>query len=339
MLTKTQTDKPNRLPAYALAAWLFLLLWATTGCAAPAPALAPALAPASAPAPTPQAQTVSDRAWLWLHSQELAQGGFGDSRGEISPNSTSTVLAVLATLPPSDADQIRRDAALTAMQPGAVAWLAGRDSGLLAKAALGVIGAGGDPRQFAGLNLVAELSAVYDAQPGLYHPESFYRHLLAVQALAAAGEAVPDGALAAIGRLQQADGSWSWRIDGAATSGDVDTTAQTLLALAAAGVKADDSRVQAALAYLARTQSTQGGWAMDADSVPNADSTGLALHAFGRLGLTDSAYPAIRAAQAQAWLATLQQPDGSFHYSADLPGTVLLATLDALPAFQWQFAE
>ncbi len=76
---------------------------------------------------------------------------------------------------------------------------------------------------------------------------------------------------------------------------------------------------------------------MDADSPPNANSTGLVLTALGELGLADQPDLAIRAAQAQSWLATLQQPDGSFHYSADLPGAVFLATLDALPAFQWQF--
>ena len=224
------------------------------------------------------------------------------------------------------------------MQPAFEPWLAARDSGPLSRAVLGVTATGGDPHQAAGLDLLAELWANYDAQTGFFHPESFFRHLLSVQALIASGETVPEAALAAMGHAQIADGSWSWRIStDSATVGDVDTTAQALITLAAAGVGADDSRVQAALGFLAQTQSPDGGWAMDAASPPNADSTGLVLTALGKLGLADQPDPAIRAAQAQSWLASLQQADGSFHYSADLPGTVFLATLDALPAFQWQF--
>lgn len=315
-----------------------MLLWGLAACAAPVPPPAPVAAPPPLSQPATPDQ-VTARALAWLADQRLADGGFGDSRGEISPNNTSTVLAVLADLPPSPADRIDRDAALTAIHAPAQSWLANRDSGWLAKALLAVLSAQGDPRAFAGLDLIGELTAKYDETTGLYHPESLFRHLLAVQALSWAGESVPAAALDAIGQLQKADGSWSWRIDGTGDSGDVDTTAQTLLALASAGVTAQDSHVQAALTFLARTQSAEGGWAMDAESVPNANSTGLVLHALGRLGLTDSAYPAIRAAAAQAWLSTLQQPDGSFHYSRDLPGAILMATLDALPAFQWQFDQ
>ncbi len=224
------------------------------------------------------------------------------------------------------------------MQPTLERLAGGQRQRPLARAMLGVTATGGDPHHAAGQDLVADLWANYDAQTGFFHPESFFRHLLSVQALIVSGETVPEAALAAMGHAQIADGSWSWRISTeSATVGDVDTTAQTLRTLATLGITADDSRVQSALGFLAQTQSPDGGWAMDAASPPNADSTGLVLTALGKLGLADQPDPAIRAAQAQTWLATLQQPDGSFHYSADLPGAVFLATLDSLPAFQWQF--
>ncbi len=327
------------------APWVFLLLlvWISAGCA---------------PTPAAQPATVDDvraHALAWLHSQELDTGGFPDSQGQISPNSTSTVLALLATLPADEISEFRIQDALTALQSTLIDWLGAKDSGPLARAVSGVTAAGGDPRHTAGQDLVADLWANYDPQTGLFHPESLFRHLLAIQALSAAGETIPAAAQTAISHLQQPDGSWSWRITASTqptlsntstpstepptppTTGDVDTTAQTLRTLAALGITADDSRVQAALTYLAQTQSAQGGWAMDADTPPNADSTGLVLTALGELGLADQPDPAIRAAQAQTWLATLQQPDGSFHYSADLPGAIFLATLDSLPAFQWQF--
>lgn len=298
------------------------------GCAAP-----------SAPVDQPASEaSVRAQALAWLHTQELPTGGFPDSQGQFSANNTSTVLSVLAGLSAEEVSDFRFHDALTALEPTVAGWLGAKDSGPLAKAILGVTAAGGDPRSIAGQDLVADLWAHYDAQTGLFHPESFFRHLLSVQALIAAGETVPEAALAAIGHAQIADGSWSWRISTETpATGDVDTTAQTLLTLAAAGVSPGDSRVQAALTFLAQTQSADGGWAMDADSLPNANSTGLVLTALGELGLAEQPDLAIRAAQAQDWLATLQQPDGSFHYSADLPGAVFLATLDALPAFQWQF--
>ncbi len=309
--------------------WLILLLLGLiAGCAAPS---APVTQPASVDA-------VRAQALAWLRTQALPTGGFPDSQGQFSANNTSTVLSVLAGLPAEEISDFRLTDALTALEPTVPDWLAAKDSGPLAKAILGVTAAGGNPHMVDGQDLVADLWAHYDAQTGLFHPESFFRHLLSVQALIASGESVPDAALAAIGHLQQPDGSWSWRISAdTPTTGDVDTTAQTLLTLAAAGVGPEDSRVRAALTYLAQTQSAPGGWAMDADAPPNANSTGLVLTALGKLGLADQPHPAIRAAQAQTWLAALQQPDGSFHYAADLPGAVFMATLDALPAFQWDF--
>ncbi len=69
--------------------WLFLLLLGMiAGCAAPSAPVAPAFS----------ADAVRAHALAWMHTQELATGGFPDSQGQFSANNTSTVLAVLAGL-------------------------------------------------------------------------------------------------------------------------------------------------------------------------------------------------------------------------------------------------
>ena len=120
-------------------------------------------------------------------------------------------------------------------------YLARRDTGRMAKVLRAVVAAGADARHFGGLDLIAELEARYSPATGLYEPNFFYRHVLAVTALAEAGRPIPPGVLPALLAQQRPDGSWSWAVeadlsDGFQTPGDLDATGVTLQALRAAGL-------------------------------------------------------------------------------------------------------
>src|SRR5690606_38084755 len=106
------------------------------------------------------------------------------------------------------------------------------DPGLAAKMALALHAAGADPRDAGGIDLIAAIESGFDSQTGWYGM-SFYGHALAVLALHASGATVPDAAVEAIVSAQTPEGSWGFTGSPDAGSGDSNTTATVIQALAA----------------------------------------------------------------------------------------------------------
>lgn len=198
---------------------------------------------------------------------------------------------------------------------------------------------GADPYDFAGIPLVEELTSTYTAETGRYHPSKLYSHNLAVLALEAVGESIPNGALAAIEEDQHADGGWSWGWDG--DTSDVDTTGRSMQALVAGGRPVSSTVRTKAVDFLQSVQFSDGGFPDVAGrSEANCNSTALAIQgllAMRRYRDQPLLFATDKGELASSWDALLafQEPggedSGSFRYSAGSTGSRLLATLNTIP--------
>ena len=191
----------------------------------------------------------------YLLAQQSSNGSLDGSLGETADFVIGAAAAGLdpATLAGCAAGTSALDFIATASDVGA------SDPARTGKGILAVVAAGGDPSSFAGRNLLARLSALYDSTSGAYGGGSTFGQAFAILGLVAAGQAVPAKAITELGGLQDPDGSWSYgSAPVAAGEGDSNSTAIALMALDQAG---DHSADTAALAYLATQQMSDGGFA------------------------------------------------------------------------------
>lgn len=275
------------------------------------------------------------RAIAWLHTQQRSDGSFGQPAASASV--TADVVYVLALLGEDPAGPAWTPAggqsalrALAALAPSYVQ----ADAGQAGKVARAVVLAGGNPRDFAGLDLIAIIQNAYDPATGRYHPALLYRHTLALEGLLRAGLVVPDAAVQALLQAQLTDGGWFWSFD--AEQSDVDTTGRVLQVLAGQARLREPTAFGRAAHYLCRQQLGRGGWNVGQDAGPaNANSTALAVAGLRAVGF-DPQGPAFRRAGQGALdaLRLFQQADGGFVYIRQ-PGkeeSRLMATVDALAA-------
>ena len=271
----------------------------------------------------------------WLRSQQDHSGGFPGFDGTLDPGTTTDAAMALAAA--RDTDPAAAEALAAAMryleENGAA--YAQTGPGQAAKLALAAAAGGRDPRDFAGLDLVAAMTAplatpVPDAVEGIYG-DDLYDHALVLIALAAAGEPRPEAALESLRATQGADGGWAF--DGTTTPGGADsnTTALVIQALAAHGHD-DDPAIERALAFLASLRAPDaGGFAYGpADPlVADANSTALVIQALLAVGEEPSAP---EWGDAPLALSRFQTPAGGLRYLMDDAEPNLLATLQAIPA-------
>jgi len=284
------------------------------------------------------------RALLWLHAQQCSDGSFGFRRpdGTCTPSASVTADAVYALAlvgedPDGAAWTVGGKSALDALAKLAPSYVYA-DAGQAGKVARAVALAGGNPRAFGGLNLIATINAAYDSTTGRYHPNYLYRHTLAVEALFRAGEPVPSAAFDTLLMAQLSDGAWFW--DFAGTQGDVDTTGRVMQLLAGvAGVIAPDAYDRAA-SFLEHAQASDGGWNTGYISgPPNGNSTALAVGGLWAAGFDPQASRFVKNGHgALDSLLTFQEPSGAFVYirQAGQEEVRLMATLDVLAALASQ---
>jgi hypothetical protein len=325
---------------YASRGWLVPLLLAV--------ALAVSVTTLSGTSSTAQESTPSssqstaispvEAASTWLREQQDASGGFLGFSGEPDPGTTTdAVIALYAAQ--------QRDPAAAASLDAALAYLDREENGAAyaetgpgqaAKLALAAVTGGHDPRDFAGLNLVAAMTAplatpVPDGIGGIYG-DDLYDHALVLIALTAAGEAIPDAALEPLGTTQGADGGWAFDGSTAAGAADSNTTALVIQALVAAGL-GDDPMVDRAVAFLSTLLAPDGGFAYGpADPlVADANSTALVLQALIAAGEDPAS---AEWGNAPLALARFQTPSGGLRYMAADEEPNLLATVQAIPAIE-----
>jgi hypothetical protein len=268
------------------------------------------------------------RATDWLVSQRTEGGGFLGFSGE--PDTGTTVDAVIAlaavkaagaqvNLAPSLNFLRADDNALVYAQSG---------TGQAAKLALAVIIAGGDPNDVAGVDALA-LATKVNKDTGFYGSGAF-DHALAMLAMGAAGMEIPEEAVSRLVDAQQDNGSWAFDGSELEGSGDTNTTAIAIQAMAAAG-HARGRDVRQALEWLHSIQSEDGGFTYQPTdgAMSDGNSTALVVQA---LIAAEQDPASADWNNAMGALLAFQNESGAFRYMNEPPDDNLFATLQAIPA-------
>ena len=207
------------------------------------------------------------------------------------------------------------------------------------KMAAGVVASGGDPRDFAGQDLVDGVTSYYSSTIGAYGTSTLDQ-AWSILGLAAAGETVPISATQYLEEIRASDGGWGFLPGGATWGTDPDSTSLALQALAAVGVGRDSEAVKDGLAYLRSAQNDRGGVQGLWDTDTNPSSTGLALQALAAYDedsrglhwtktVTDGSFTRLTLRNPLDTLMSLQTVEGGFpgFTGANDPG----ATYQAVP--------
>lgn len=258
----------------------------------------------------------------YLQRQQQADGGIVGFSGVSDPDTTARVVLAFAlagepvseviTGTGSSMPDYLATQAITFTHDITGTLLPGR-AGLLLSAAAG---AGDDPSNFGGMDLVAALEASYQPDTGTYSTTakqdfssgqaSDSNQAWAILGLSLAGKSVPEAASQYLVNSQAENGSWGFD--------DPDTTALAVTALLSSQrLKATEAPIQKAIEYFITTQAPSGGWkpSWDTDSL-NADSTGWILQALVSAGEdpTSQTWTVEQGNPVQA-LLSLHKPDGS----------------------------
>jgi energy-coupling factor transport system substrate-specific component len=267
-----------------------------------------ALAPARAEA------AGASGAVAWLESVQNGDGGWGPSPGDGS----SAEITSWATLGLEAAGRSPFDVSSGSSTP--VDFLRRHLDGLkspgdLARTILALEGAGVDPRQLGGENLVSQLLA-RRRQNGSYEgwPNSTAYAAIALRAAGATGGL--DGTLGWLRGVQNDDGGWG---DTPGSPSNADGTGAVLQALSA-----DSKASGRGLSYLRQAQHKGGGFPLGGNGIVNTQSTAWAVEGILAAGGSPSSFRR-GGASALDYLDDSQEADGSYLYakpSGEVPAEV-----------------
>jgi energy-coupling factor transport system substrate-specific component len=292
--------------------------WRPVG-AAPLAALALAAVLGGAAASPARADAAS--AVGWLRAAQNDDGGFPAIRGQpSSPAMTGWAALGLEAAGRNPLDVERRgETAISYLRSQADRL---RSVGDLERTILALVGAGLDPRDFAGEDLVGELRDRRSADgsvSGQVDMTAFY-----VLAMRAAGTDPGNLNRPAkwLREAQNRNGGWGIQPEAPSES---DSTGAVMQALAAAG-PASGRAIDAAARYLRRSQTGGGGFSLAGTGVVNAQSTSWAVQ-----GLLAVGWPV---GSALGYLDSVQASDGHYRYSASSDQTPVWVTAQALLAVE-----
>jgi hypothetical protein len=269
----------------------------------------------------------------WLRAQQREDGGFGGQKSTLSETAEAIYAFVAAGVDPKELQKGYRTPLtfLAESLPEAM------DVGTKAKVALAVAVAGGDPRHFGGVDLIAAIRESLSAEGAYGGPDgTLIGHTYAMLALEASLESVAPQAVSWLKERQASNGGWAW--NGSQKPEDVDsnTTSLAVQALIGAGVSATDPTVKAALSYLRSIQNEDGGFPYQKPSPygsdTDANSTALAIQAIIAAGESPSKWTTAEGKDPVAALMALQNKSGAFAWQASFADDNFLATAQAIPA-------
>jgi outer membrane protein assembly factor BamB/subtilase family serine protease len=180
---------------------------------------------------------------------------------------------------------------------------------------------GEDPTNFGDVNYLVMLKSYYNGEQ-FGDPDSVEDDVIAILALLACEDKDPAtdsmivNATNYIIDRQNTDGGWSSYGEGS----DVKTTSLVIQALIAAGEDKNSQVITKALNYLRDAQSENGSYS-------NVKETSYAIQAFIAAGEELSSYT-----ETINYLLSLQQPDGSFNYTANISLFPPVTTTYPIPA-------
>jgi energy-coupling factor transport system substrate-specific component len=271
-------------------------------------------------APTPAGADV-DQAAQWLRTAQNSDGGFGTAPDEDS-GAEMTAWAMLGLEAAGDNPL---DVARVGRTP--VDFLRGhtgelRSPGDLARTIVALEGAGVDPRDFGGVNLVSQLLAKrrdngsYEGWPG-----STAFAVIALRAAGATGSL--EQSLSWLQKVQNDDGGWG---DVPGSPSTPDGTGAVMQALSS-GAKA----VQRGLSYLRGAQRQGGGFPLGGNSAVNTQSTAWAVQGIIAAGGDPDSFRR-GGSSAPEYLAAQQAGDGHYLYSESRGQTPVWVTGQVLVA-------
>lgn len=254
--------------------------------------------------PAPARASATDRAADWLESAQNRDGGFGSSPSDDS-NAAMTGWAMLGL---EAAGRNPLDVSRGGDTP--VAFLRAHadevsSSGDIARTILALEGAGVDPRDFVGRNLVAELLARRrDGGSFQGWPATTAFSAIALRATGATGGI--DRTYSWLAKTQNGDGGWG-DVPGADSNADVTGAVMQAMPVTKAA--------QQGLVYLRRHQHSGGGFAVGNSGDINSQSTALAVQGMIAVG-ADPGSIKEGGRSALDYLAARQAADGHYRYSA-----------------------
>jgi energy-coupling factor transport system substrate-specific component len=271
-------------------------------------------------APSPARASDVSRAADWLQSAQNGDGGFGSSPAEDS----GTEMTGWAMLGLEAAGRNPLDLARLGRTP--VDFLRGhvdqlKSPGDLARTILALQGAGIDPRDFGGSNLVSQLlgkrrdNGSYEGWPG--------STAFAVIALRTAGVDGIDQSLSWLRKVQNDDGGWG---DVPGSPSTADGTGAVMQALSS-----DSDAAHRGLSYLRRAQVPGGGFPLGGNGAANSQSTAWAIQGILALGGNPDSFRR-GGASARDYLAARQASDGHYRYSKSSDQTPVWVTGQVLVA-------
>ena len=199
---------------------------------------------------------------------------------------------------------------------GLVSYVEG-SGGSAGKAVLALVSANQNPRDFAGEDWVLKLTSQY-SQTGQYNTKDAYNQSLAILALTAVNDPVPEAAINWLKAQQAEDGSWA---DGFGTMKNADATAMSIMALSATGIVPGDAALDKALGFLNASQLATAGWGYGTGFGENANSTALVVQALASTG------------------ENFHDDDGTWSQNGRSPMTALLMWQNDNGAFQADFGH
>jgi len=290
--------------------------WRTTAPASVAAMLLVLVLPLLAPAP---AKASPASAASWLVTQQNSDGGFGSSPGAASSTvTTGWVMLGLEAAGRNPLDVSRGGKTPVDYLRANVGSLS--SAGDLARTILALEGAGVDPHDFGGHNLVNQLADRRAANGSFVGwPGTTAYSVVALRAAGATGGL--DKSLRWLGGVQNRDGGWG-DIPGAPSNADV--TGGVMQAMR------DSQAALDGLGYLRKHQRSGGGFA-GGSGVVNSQSTSWAVQGMVSIG-TDPASVTKGGASGPDYIAARQAPDGHYTYSQASDQTSVWVTGEVLVA-------
>jgi hypothetical protein len=235
-----------------------------------------------------QSENVEESVSWLIENNQNDDGGYGVNfeTGEPASAPASTLDAILAIasggFDPDAPYEGRSATPVSYLSDNAddLTGFAQGSGGNAGKVILALTAAKQDTQNFAMNNWVMILMDQYSATGQFNTPDAFNQSL-AIMALTAVNEPVPEAAVKWLKDQQASDGSWD---DGYGTLQNADATAMSIMALAAAGVPSDDPELANGLEFLAESQLPTGGWEYGPGFGENANSTALVIQALAATG-------------------------------------------------------
>lgn len=270
----------------------------------------------------PSIQTALD----YLRTTQKDDGGFGEEGRGSSPGTTSWAILAIFAAGEDPAIWVKNGmSTVDYLRDMNAEILAKGGTTDIARSILTFHAVSIDPRDVDGIDYVKELKQRLkpDGQAG----DHVFTTIWAIIALASVGEDT-SASVRWLSSQQNADGGYPWTMG---AESDPDDTGAALQAFSAAGVPKDNPAMKNAVMYLRAMQRDDAGFHYGGTSATNAASDAWVMQGLVAAGVDPSTLTKSSGSVVDH-LLSLQNPDGSFRYTAHVTDNPARMTASAIPA-------